>query len=208
MMTRKRAWRGQRPAAVRLAFVASARLLRFQIPETGLEILDTARLVTQQYASLGLDLADVVNVALAAQFRTDAVLTLDQRGFRAMRPLTPHRWFRILPTICSQSLLAAPIDAAVPPEPIIPSTWSTPSPASPVPRGPGPRTARAAIPGAGSQPPRQNRPSSQLGPGVFGADQEPGPRRRPNRSPCPAATYQCCRPTRSTSVRHLLAAGA
>jgi len=77
--------------------LARARQLRFQIPETGLEILDTARLVQQQYAGLDLDLADAVNVALAARYRTDAVLTLDRRDFRAMRPLTPHKWFRLLP---------------------------------------------------------------------------------------------------------------
>jgi predicted nucleic acid-binding protein len=71
--------------------------MRFQIPETGLEILDSARLVIQQYASLDLDLADAVNVALAAQYRTDAVLTLDRRDFRAMRPLAPHKRFRLLP---------------------------------------------------------------------------------------------------------------
>lgn len=73
------------------------RLSRFQILETGLEILGTARMVQHQYASLELDLADAVNVALAAQYRTDAVLTLDRRDFRAMRPLTPHEWFRLLP---------------------------------------------------------------------------------------------------------------
>jgi uncharacterized protein len=77
--------------------LAQARQLRFQIPETGLQILDAARLVQQQYASLDLDLADAVSVALAAQYRTDAVLTLDRRDFRAMRPLTPHKWFRLLP---------------------------------------------------------------------------------------------------------------
>ncbi|MFI5063930.1 MAG: PIN domain-containing protein [Streptosporangiales bacterium] len=74
-----------------------ARRSRFHIPETGLEILDTARAVQHQYASLNLDLADAVNVALAAQYRTDTVLTLDHRDFRAMRPLTPHKWFRLLP---------------------------------------------------------------------------------------------------------------
>jgi uncharacterized protein len=77
--------------------IAQARQLRFQIPETGLEILDTARLVQRQYAGLNLDLADAVNVGLAAQYRTDAVLTLDRRDFRAMRPLTSHKWFRLLP---------------------------------------------------------------------------------------------------------------
>ena len=29
--------------------------------------------------------------------RTDAVLTLDRRDFRAMRPLTAHKSFRLLP---------------------------------------------------------------------------------------------------------------
>jgi predicted nucleic acid-binding protein len=77
--------------------LTQARESRFQIPETGLEILDTARLVQRQYASLDLDLADAVNVALAAQYRTDAVLTLDRRDFRAIRPLTPHKWFCLLP---------------------------------------------------------------------------------------------------------------
>ena len=77
--------------------VAQARHLRFQIPEAGLEILETARQVQRQYSSLDLDLADAVNVGLAAQYRTDAVLTLDRRDFRAIRPLTPHKWFRLLP---------------------------------------------------------------------------------------------------------------
>jgi uncharacterized protein len=77
--------------------LAQARLERFQIPETNLEILGTARLVQQQYGSLDLDLADAVNVALAAQYRTDTVLTLDRRDLRAMRPLTAHKGFRLLP---------------------------------------------------------------------------------------------------------------
>jgi uncharacterized protein len=77
--------------------LAQTRQSRFQIAETGTEILDTARVVQQQYAGLELDLADAVNVGLAAQYRTDAVLTLDRRDFRAMRPLTPHKWFRLLP---------------------------------------------------------------------------------------------------------------
>jgi predicted nucleic acid-binding protein len=71
--------------------------MRFQIPETGLKTLYSARLVIQQCRSLGLDLADALNVALAAQCRTDTVLTLDPRDFRAMRPLTPHKGFRLLP---------------------------------------------------------------------------------------------------------------
>ena len=89
---------GSRARTTIIDFIlAQARQSRFQIPDTGLEILDTARLVQRQYAGLDLDLADAVNVALAAQYRTDAVLTLDRRDFRAMRPLTPHKWFRLLP---------------------------------------------------------------------------------------------------------------
>lgn len=72
-------------------------LTRFQVPSTGTQILDTARMVQRQYASLDLDLADAVNVALAAEYRTDTVLTLDRRDFRAVHPLTPHKWFRLLP---------------------------------------------------------------------------------------------------------------
>jgi uncharacterized protein len=77
--------------------IAQARQLRFQVPETSIEILDTARMVQKQYASLDLDLAGAVNVGIAAQYRTDAILTLDRRDFRAMRPLTAHEWFRLLP---------------------------------------------------------------------------------------------------------------
>jgi uncharacterized protein len=89
---------GSRARTAIIDFVtAQARQTRFQIPETGIEILDTARLVQKQYASLDLDLADAVNVGLAARYRTDAVLTLDRRDFRAIHPLTPHKWFRLLP---------------------------------------------------------------------------------------------------------------
>ncbi|MGH3273450.1 MAG: type II toxin-antitoxin system VapC family toxin [Streptosporangiaceae bacterium] len=89
---------GSRARTALIEFIiAQTRLLRFQIPETGLEILETARQVQRQYASLDLDLADAVSVGLAAQYRTDAVLTLDRRDFRAIRPLTPHKWFRLLP---------------------------------------------------------------------------------------------------------------
>ncbi len=77
--------------------LAQALLSRFEIPATPVEILETARLVQRKYAALDLDLADAVNVALAAKYRTDALLTLDRRDFRAIRPLTPHKWFRLLP---------------------------------------------------------------------------------------------------------------
>ncbi len=50
-----------------------------------------------QYADLELDLADALNVAVAADYRTNAVLTLDHRDFRAVRPLTSHDAFLLLP---------------------------------------------------------------------------------------------------------------
>ncbi|MET9776039.1 PIN domain-containing protein [Streptomyces sp. NPDC006367] len=62
------------------------------------EILDAALGVRARYASLDLDLVDAVNVALAAEYGTDAVLTRDLRDFRAVRPLGGrHGCFRILP---------------------------------------------------------------------------------------------------------------
>lgn len=81
-----------------IAFILDqVRRMRFQVPQTTAEVLDTAQAVQRRYADLELDLADAVNVALAADYRTDAVLTLDRRDFRAVRPLTPHKAFRVLP---------------------------------------------------------------------------------------------------------------
>jgi len=77
--------------------LTQVRRTRFQVPEVSSEILQMARLVQQRHADLDLDLADAVNVALAAECRTDAVLTLDRRDFRAVRPLTPHKAFCLLP---------------------------------------------------------------------------------------------------------------
>jgi len=77
--------------------VEQARRGRFQIPELTVDVLATARTVMLRYAALDLDLADAVNVALAAEFRTDSVLTLDRRDFRAVRPLSLHKAFRVLP---------------------------------------------------------------------------------------------------------------
>ncbi|GHB26998.1 hypothetical protein GCM10010306_020570 [Streptomyces umbrinus] len=46
------------------------------------------------------DLVYVVNVALAAEYGTDAVLARDLRGFRTVRPLGGRRTrFRISPRI-------------------------------------------------------------------------------------------------------------
>jgi uncharacterized protein len=70
---------------------------RVVIPPVTADTLDTAQAVRLKYADLNLDLADAVNVALAAEFRTNAVFTLDRRDFRAVRPLTAHEAFVLLP---------------------------------------------------------------------------------------------------------------
>ncbi|MDY0815932.1 PIN domain-containing protein [Kitasatospora purpeofusca] len=70
---------------------------RAVLPEITADTLDAAQAVRARHLDLRLDLTDAVNVALAADFRTDAILTLDQRDFRAVRPLTSHKAFRVLP---------------------------------------------------------------------------------------------------------------
>ncbi|MGI8593740.1 MAG: type II toxin-antitoxin system VapC family toxin [Solirubrobacteraceae bacterium] len=54
--------------------------------------------VAQRHASLPLGLADASLVALAARLGTTQVATLDERHFRAVKPLTGERAFVLLPT--------------------------------------------------------------------------------------------------------------
>ncbi|WP_103535279.1 type II toxin-antitoxin system VapC family toxin [Streptomyces sp. SM11] len=62
------------------------------------DLLDAALTVRARYGALNLDFVDAVNVALAAAYDTDAVLTRDIRDFRTLRPLTGrYAYFRILP---------------------------------------------------------------------------------------------------------------
>ncbi|MFJ6216397.1 PIN domain-containing protein [Streptomyces sp. NPDC092296] len=70
---------------------------RVVMPEITTAGIDAAQGLRARYAALDLDLVDAVNVVLAAEFRTDLVLTLDQRDFRAVRPLGAHKTFRLLP---------------------------------------------------------------------------------------------------------------
>src|SRR5262249_20719091 len=70
---------------------------RVQVPEVSPETLRRARRVQNHYASLHLDLTDAVNVILAETYETAAVLTLDRRDFRTVRPLTDHEGFLLLP---------------------------------------------------------------------------------------------------------------
>ncbi|MYY87169.1 MULTISPECIES: PIN domain-containing protein [unclassified Streptomyces] len=66
-------------------------------PEITDDHLGAAQAVRARYGALDLDLTDAVNVALAADYDTDAILTLDRRDFRAVRPLGRHKAFRVLP---------------------------------------------------------------------------------------------------------------
>ncbi|WP_165985102.1 PIN domain-containing protein [Streptomyces sp. YIM 98790] len=70
---------------------------RAAVPEVTEQHLAAAQSLRARCAALDLDLADAVNVALAADYDTDAILTLDRRDFRAVRPLGRHKAFRLLP---------------------------------------------------------------------------------------------------------------
>jgi predicted nucleic acid-binding protein len=74
-----------------------ARRGRILLPEVTADVLALSRGVMRRYRALDLDLADAVNVVLASEFRTDAMLTFDRRDFRTIRPLTAHKAFRVLP---------------------------------------------------------------------------------------------------------------
>jgi uncharacterized protein len=90
---------GRRAAdTILLTLAARVRQMRLVLATPTAEILDTALTVRARYASLDLGLVDAVNVALAAEYATDAILTKDIRDFRALRPVDGrHTCFRILP---------------------------------------------------------------------------------------------------------------
>jgi predicted nucleic acid-binding protein len=70
---------------------------RVSVPEITEDHLGVGQSVRARYGDLDLDLADAVNVALAADYDTDAILTFDRRDFRAVRPLGRRKAFRVLP---------------------------------------------------------------------------------------------------------------
>lgn len=75
-------------------WMGRGRVVAPQITEDHLSVAHAVRL---HYRDLNLDLTDAVNIALAADYDTDAILTLDRRDFRAVRPLGRHKAFRVLP---------------------------------------------------------------------------------------------------------------
>jgi predicted nucleic acid-binding protein len=91
--------RASRKAADRVLGKLQARLRsgRATLAAIDARVLGIALSVRQRYEGLRLDLADAVNVALAADHGTATILTLDRRDFRAVRPLTGQAAFRLLP---------------------------------------------------------------------------------------------------------------
>ncbi|MFE3143813.1 PIN domain-containing protein [Streptomyces scopuliridis] len=82
------------------SLTARMRQTRLVLAPSTPELLDAALSVRARYDSLDLDLdlVDAVNVALAAEYDTDAVLTRDLCDFRTVRPLGGrYTHFRILP---------------------------------------------------------------------------------------------------------------
>ncbi len=76
---------------------AQARTKHFEVAVVTADVLEQASAVRRLYPDLRLALADAVTVALAADYETNEVLTLDRRDFRAVTPLTEHKSFRVLP---------------------------------------------------------------------------------------------------------------
>ncbi|MFB7458000.1 MULTISPECIES: type II toxin-antitoxin system VapC family toxin [unclassified Streptomyces] len=84
--------------AILRSLTSRVRQMRLVLAPSTPEILDVALSVRARYASLDLDLVDAVNVALAAEYETDAILTRDLRDFRTVRPVGGrYSCFRILP---------------------------------------------------------------------------------------------------------------
>lgn len=71
---------------------------RHRLASITVDDLLRAHEVRMKYADLCLDIADTVGVVLADRYKTDRVFTLDQRDFRAIKPLTSgFDAFKILP---------------------------------------------------------------------------------------------------------------
>lgn len=89
---------GRRAAVSAIDDIAGwARRDRVRIPEITDQILAAAQSVRRSYDSLDLDLTDAVHVKLTAEYQTNEILTLEYRDFRAIRPLSSHDHFRVLP---------------------------------------------------------------------------------------------------------------
>jgi predicted nucleic acid-binding protein len=70
---------------------------RFEVASCAQSDVAAALAIDSQYAGLGIGLTDASLVVLAGRYRTLNLATLDERHFRAIRPLTGGPAFRILP---------------------------------------------------------------------------------------------------------------
>lgn len=88
------------PATMQIMEALNARMAdgQYKLAELKPTDLVTAHGIRMKYEGLRLDLTDAVGVVLADRYKTDRILTLDQRDYRAITPLTPGLTaFRILP---------------------------------------------------------------------------------------------------------------
>ena len=88
------------PSAVQAVDAINAQLTSrtYRLAEIRPADLIEAQQVRHHYEDLALDLADAVGVVIAHRYKTDRIFTLDERDFRAIRPLTKRfTAFRILP---------------------------------------------------------------------------------------------------------------
>ena len=83
------------PAAAR-AFLRDVASGRFRVEGLTADEHGTVARLDEQYAGLDLGLADLSVVVLAHRFRTRRLLTFDERGFRAVTPLSGGS-FTLLP---------------------------------------------------------------------------------------------------------------
>ena len=91
--------RGDRKTADRIVELLADRIAstRLVLGQVDAERLRAAVHIRSTYAGLNLDIVDAMCVVLAAEFDTNAILTLDRRDFRALRPLGGSPAFRLLP---------------------------------------------------------------------------------------------------------------
>jgi predicted nucleic acid-binding protein len=88
--------------ATRVGVDAELALLRevaagaYQLAAFDARDVETATGIIRRYGDLAVGLADASIVVLAARHETNRILTLDERHFRALRPLRGSRSFRLL----------------------------------------------------------------------------------------------------------------
>jgi hypothetical protein len=71
---------------------------RFEVVPSTAEDIAEALAIDARYAGLGMGLTDASLVVVAGKYRTINLATLDERHFRAVRPLHGGPAFRIYPT--------------------------------------------------------------------------------------------------------------